>query len=136
MPMMTRFNSLRVRLTGWYVLLLGLVLIGFSGALYLILDRALADQVDSGLQLAATQALGAVTLVDGQPQLQNSESESDFSSLGERGLLVRLATLDGRVVASEGPFATLALPPAALAAARLGQPHFATATVPHGNTEV
>ncbi len=133
---MTRFNSLRVQLTGWYVLLLGLVLIGFSGALYLILDRALDDQVDSGLQLAATQALGAVTLVDGQPQLQNSESESDFSSLAERGLLVRLATLDGRVVASEGPFAALAVPFDALAAARQGQPHFSTETAPQGDTEV
>ncbi|MDQ2809351.1 MAG: ATP-binding protein [Chloroflexota bacterium] len=123
---MTRFNTLRVRLTGWYVVLLGLVLLAFSALLYTLLEHGLQQQVDQGLQVAATGALGALTVEQGRPQLQNGESENDFTLLGERGLLVRVGLLDGQIVASRGPFQSVPVPPAALTAVGQGQAHFAT----------
>ncbi len=56
-------RTIRVRLTLWYVVLLALILIVFSGALYFTLARSLYQQVDDTLrvnaeQVAALRALG------------------------------------------------------------------------------
>jgi len=42
-------RSIRVRLTLWYVVLLGLILVAFSGFLYLSLYRSLHDELDRSL---------------------------------------------------------------------------------------
>jgi len=126
------FSTVRVRLTLWYVLLLGLILVFFSSALYLILARGLYQQVDDGLQLAAEQVAGAVNLENGQLNWQSGEG----ASLGERGLLVRIGDLDGRIVASSGPFRDLPVPAAALVAARQGRSYFLTVSLPNDPTPV
>lgn len=117
---MLRRSGIRVRLTLWYVLLLALILALFSTLLYLILDRALYGQVDEGLRLSAEQVRGAVRRENGRLQVVSSEGESEVTPLGERGLLVRVIDMEGRVAASAGPFRALTIPPEALDAARQG----------------
>src|SRR5712692_3711071 len=52
------FNSVRVRLTSWYVLLFGLLLAGFSIFVYLVLSQTLYARLDQSL-LAAVQVVAA-----------------------------------------------------------------------------
>ncbi|MDI7258298.1 MAG: ATP-binding protein [Thermodesulfobacteriota bacterium] len=47
------FRSLRFKLTLWYVLILGIILISFSGFLYLILSKSLYRDVDNKLRSLA-----------------------------------------------------------------------------------
>ena len=58
---------MRLRLTAWYVLLLGLTLLLFSFYLHLRLERSLAAQLDDALQVAASQALALVDEAQGHP---------------------------------------------------------------------
>lgn len=61
-------RSVRVRLTLWYVLLLALVLIAFSGALYLALRAALYYNMDNALRNSAALLTNALD-VDAQGRL-------------------------------------------------------------------
>jgi heavy metal sensor kinase len=130
------FSTIRVRLTLWYVLLLGLTLALFSGVLYLMLARALYQQVDGGLRLAAEQAIAAIDQENGQLNLQHSGGEDDGATPSEHNLLVRIVDLDGRVVDSSGPFRDLLVPATALAAARQGQSYFVTVSTRSDPTPV
>ncbi|NJO50452.1 MAG: hypothetical protein HC840_14565 [Leptolyngbyaceae cyanobacterium RM2_2_4] len=47
----------RIQLTVWYVLLLGLTLSGFTSYIYLRLENKLMIKVDTSLQIGAAQAL-------------------------------------------------------------------------------
>src|SRR5689334_15638899 len=123
---MLRRRTIRVRLTLWYMLLLGMSLLVFSVVLYVILDNALDGQVDNSLRVAADQALGAVTTDRGQISVPGDESESDLRTLGERGMLVRVVDRTGRIVASEGPFRTTAIPESAAGSAQQRQSAFFT----------
>ena len=50
-------TSIRVRLTLWYGSALALILVLFAVALYLVMSRALRDQVDASLDEAAAVAI-------------------------------------------------------------------------------
>ena len=52
--------SLKVRLTLWYGIALGVILAIFAGTLYMVLARGLKDQVDRSLEEAATVAVKAL----------------------------------------------------------------------------
>ena len=54
MSLRSSFRPIRVRLTLWYVLLLAIVLIAFSTALYLALRVSLYDDLDDVLRSSAT----------------------------------------------------------------------------------
>jgi len=58
------FRSIRVRLTLWYVLLLALVLVAFSGALYLTLRTALYHNLDNALRNSAALLVNALDVDD------------------------------------------------------------------------
>ena len=124
--MKTWFSTIRVRLTLWYVALLGLILVVFSTALYLTMSSGLYRQVDSSLQLAAERTAAAVNLENGQLSLQNGEGVS----LDDPNLLVRIVGLDGRIIDSAGPSRSTPVPATALAAAQQGQSRFVTVIVP------
>ncbi|MDQ3907978.1 MAG: hypothetical protein M3268_06500, partial [Acidobacteriota bacterium] len=47
------FDSVRARLTLWYVGVLALVLVGFSAALYVMVARGLYDNLDDDLRVAS-----------------------------------------------------------------------------------
>lgn len=104
------WRTLRVRLTAWYILLLGLILLLFSAYLYVQFQRNLLAQLDAALEIAASQALGNVYDEGDTATFQNTESFRDMSSrLSETGFAVRLISPDGSVVDGFGDFR--ALPP-------------------------
>jgi heavy metal sensor kinase len=89
-------GTLRVRLTVWYLLLLGLTLILFSGYLYLRTERSLLAQVDLGLRVAASQAMTNLDDENGRPAFQDTDaSRGTATSLSQSGFAVRLVSLDG-----------------------------------------
>ncbi|HEX7593288.1 MAG TPA: hypothetical protein VF429_03880, partial [Anaerolineae bacterium] len=71
--------SIRLRLTLWYVLLLAVILVTFSGALYTILSYSLRDEVDRTLETRAAEVQNGA---DAALQVQ-----SDIRGLLARGRL-------------------------------------------------
>ena len=70
---------IRFRLTLWYLAALGLVLLLFAGFLYFQLQRTLFNQIDTALELAATQAQVMVVVVDGRLHFQATPNSQALS---------------------------------------------------------
>ena len=70
------FSSVRVRLTLWYVLVFGILLSGFSLAIYLALSKSLYTQLDHSL------ASTAKTITN---SFQHETSERDGEAAPGRG---------------------------------------------------
>ena len=70
---------IRWRLTLWYLLSFTAILLLFAGFLYWQVQRSLLAQIDSGLQLAATQALVNVDGDNGRLAFQNLENSPELS---------------------------------------------------------
>ncbi len=107
--MNNRFATIRIRLTLWYVLLLGGTLLGFGVYLFSQMRASLLEQIDAGLQAATAQTLGQILAdEDGamrfMPQLDN-KLVSD--SLRESGLGARLVSAAGEVLDGFGGYAHL-----------------------------
>lgn len=99
---------LRQQLIGWYVLLLALMLSGFSVYLYLRLERKLIFKVDATLQIASDQSL--LYLSNQTLTFPNSAYQRDAEMrLSRLGLAVRLIDQDGKVVDGFGRY--LDMPP-------------------------
>jgi len=60
------WQSLRLRLTLWYVALLAIILIAFSGVLYVRLNTTLRDNLDDALRNRADLLIGTVTNENGR----------------------------------------------------------------------
>jgi heavy metal sensor kinase len=98
------FLPIRFRLTLWYLAALGLILLLFAGFLYLQLQRTLFNQIDTALELAATQAQVMVVVTDGRLAFQSTPNSQaltrrlndDFaiSLLSENGELLGQLTSD------------------------------------------
>jgi len=67
------FNSIRTRLTAWYVVLLGIILILFSGFLYYFLSKRLHESIDNSLKVSATVVAQSATMKFDQPPLPGLE---------------------------------------------------------------
>lgn len=125
-----RRSPLRVRLTLWYVLLLGLIMVAFSAALYFSLARSLNQQVDDNLTLAATQ-VGSEVGQEGSPYtLAGVGSDGALGSLQGRGLTIILLDGNGKRVDASGPYANLALPAEFIVNARAGKATFTSLQKP------
>ncbi|WP_420627674.1 sensor histidine kinase [Candidatus Leptofilum sp.] len=74
---------IRVRLTLWYLAVLGLLLLLFAGFLYFQLQRNLFNQVDTALELAAVQAQVMVVLQDGRLTFQSNPNGQTLSRLND-----------------------------------------------------
>ena len=85
-------QSLRARLTLWYTLVLGLPLVAFAGASFLVLDRALMHRSDAFLD----ETLGAFTTELGSEQIEEpTTARAIASSLHDVQFRdVRLAVFD------------------------------------------
>jgi heavy metal sensor kinase len=85
-------QSLRARLTLWYILVLGLPLVAFAGASFLVLDRALMHRSDAFVD----ETLGAFTTELASEQLEEpTTSEALAASLHDVQFRdVRLAVYD------------------------------------------
>ena len=64
---------LRLRLTLWYLLTLTLIFLLFTALLYWQVQRRLVTQIDTALQLAATQALAGVASENGRLVFQDNQ---------------------------------------------------------------
>lgn len=121
------WQSLRVRLTLWYVALLAVVLLLFSGALYLRLNQTLYDNLDDTLRRQAevlTSAVeedgSAVRLGDVGPRVGRMQGES----------FTRLFDGTGAVVSDDSAaIGTVPIFPADVAAAEHGMPTIRSVTV-------
>ncbi|MEA5534712.1 sensor histidine kinase [Crocosphaera sp. XPORK-15E] len=96
----TRFNkmTLRVRLTAWYILLLGVTLGLFSVYLYGLLKHNLSRQMDTSLEVTASETLNLLVEQKGKIKLKHTlGSDSVIHNLTEAGFMVRLTSRDGNV---------------------------------------
>ncbi|MGA9531114.1 MAG: ATP-binding protein [Anaerolineales bacterium] len=101
----------RVRLTLWYLLLSGSVLVAFGLFQYCRLQDSLMTSIDSNLQIAATQALANTDNENGHPAFQNTNAFANLSThLGAEEFTVRIVAQDGTVLDSFGA-SSLALAP-------------------------
>ena len=71
--------SIRFRLTLWYLAALGLILLFFAGFLYFQLQRTLFNQIDTALELAATQAQVMVVVADGRLAFQSTPNSQTLT---------------------------------------------------------
>ena len=76
-----RNTSIRVRLTLWYGVALGLILVLFAGTVYLVMSRALRDHVDGSLEEAAAVAVRTLGEHRFGPFLIFEDLSQDFPEL-------------------------------------------------------
>jgi two-component system, OmpR family, sensor kinase len=88
------FNSVRVRLTLWYVLVFGVLLSGFSLAIYLALSKSLYSRLDLALANAARTAANSF-------QVETNERGGD-ATLGAHDTLSTLQLPDVYVAIFQG----------------------------------
>ncbi|MES2069305.1 MAG: HAMP domain-containing sensor histidine kinase [Pseudomonadota bacterium] len=101
--MLSAWNTLRLRLTLWYLLLLLVTLSLFSVFLHYRLERTLLQSADESLQVTVTQALAYVA--DGHAKLAFSDNEEYHHAsrhLNQAGFSVRLLQPDGKPIAGFG----------------------------------
>ncbi|HHY97600.1 MAG TPA: HAMP domain-containing protein [Firmicutes bacterium] len=102
---------IRIRLTLWYVLLVGVTLAAFGGFFYFNLARGLYAEVDSTLQLVAMQALRGVDNENGKPSFQNADEHGNIASRMEgRGFTMRLTDAYGNTLDGFGHYPVLPRP--------------------------
>ena len=70
-------RSVRLRLTLWYVLLLAIILAGFSAGVYVLLRHNLYDNLDDSIQNRANTFLDVIQYKEGQPTLAGRVSSDD-----------------------------------------------------------
>lgn len=101
-------GTLRARLTLWYILLLGITLFAFSFYLYFRLENSLLEQVDTSLQVAASQAFNNLNESGDSPAFANTDhSQTMERRLGQAGVAVRLISRDGTLLDGLGSYRDL-----------------------------
>lgn len=96
-------NTVRVRLTLWYVALLAIIVLGFCLYLGVELEIGLSEQVDAGLQVAASQVLVHVD-VGVNPPVLRPMSELVVDQLVQSRSAMRLVNANGQVIGEMGEF--------------------------------
>lgn len=99
---------MRVKLTSWYVILLGLTISAFTGYLYLRLERKIIIKADTALQIAGSQFLDYLSNQDNKLAFADSPSMQNAARrLLEAGFVIRLMTPQGEVVEGFGEYRNL-----------------------------
>ncbi len=104
------WGTLRTRLTVWYVLVLGLTLLLFSGYLYLKLKHSLLVERQAALQVASAQARTYFQDYDEneKPAFPNTEEYHNTARhLSQSGFAVRIITSKGKVLDGFGEYREL-----------------------------
>src|SRR5262245_18612260 len=123
-------KNIRARLTVWYVVLLALILLGFSGALYVTLARALYQQLDDSLARNALDLADGLNIANRQIDYPNGENDlSDLDAVRAQGYLVRVLDADGKVLSTNSNYASLPVAPDTVALVRRGLAQFQTISV-------
>ncbi len=120
------FRSVRVRLTLWYVLLLAVVLIAFSGALYLALRAALYHNLDNVLRNTTALFVKALVVDDQEHLAVASEQPVVWNDPQAGEHFWRVLDPAGKVVAQSGlsEMGDVPVDPAAVATALAGRDNF------------
>lgn len=100
---------LRTRLTAWYSLLLGFILLLFSGFLYLQLKLNLLSQLDSTLKLTASYAYNHLNFQYKPPVFLPEESKNLSRYLKQGDFAIRLMTPKGQVWHGLGNYQSIPL---------------------------
>jgi two-component system OmpR family sensor kinase len=120
------FESVRARLTAWYVSLLAAILVAVIALIYILLARALYTRIDDSLgavsQVAATSL--ANDLNEGQDTVDAARSTA--SELASRQYLVAIYDDRGRLLAEAGREDDIAIQPMPAADLRDDEPMFTT----------
>ena len=96
-------KSLRVRLTAWYVMLLGCTLIIFSSYLYLQLQSGLLRQVDTTLEVTTSEIIANLAVDYNYPHFQDTKLfRIHQQQLINSGFVGRIVSEDGKVWDSFG----------------------------------
>jgi len=123
-------KTIRARLTLWYIVLLALILIGFSSALYFTLARALYQQVDYSLAQNAHDLVDGLRIQHDQFDYPGGENDiTDLDAVRAQGYLIRILDADGKILSTNATYAPLPVTPDALAVARSGLPQFQTISI-------
>ncbi|MBW7882625.1 MAG: HAMP domain-containing protein [Caldilineaceae bacterium] len=88
---------LRLRLTAWYLLTLGLILFLSGSTIYWQTERSLRAQIDSALQLVAVQAAANVDTEGGHLAFDNAEDLGGLSAQLSGDTVIFLLSPDGEV---------------------------------------
>lgn len=96
------FRSIRVRLTLWYVLLLGVVLVLFGGTLYVALQITLKDDLDDVLINGASLVISSLQIDDQGHLSAGSEQPLTWSDPKRGEHLWRALDRSGQIVAQSG----------------------------------
>ena len=92
------WRSLRLRLTLWYVILLAVILLAFSGVLYVRLNTTLRDNLDDALRNRADLLIGTITNANGRLALDPARLPIDRNQ-GEH--FTRLFDSAGSIVTND-----------------------------------
>ena len=103
---MRKFNTLRVRLVLWTVLINAVLLIALGSGGWIWLRRVQNQEINDTLKLTAAQLAAAVDLVDGQVVVPTS----DTATLLERGVFGWVVDNTGEVRATIGRASTILRP--------------------------
>ena len=105
---MKKIVPIRIKLTLWYVLFLGVILFAFSVSIYAILSAQLHSEADSSLRIVSSQLLANIEIVQDHPIFRKTvEMESLSNRLLAEGFAVRLMDGSGSIVEGFGPFGIL-----------------------------
>ncbi|KYC42824.1 histidine kinase [Scytonema hofmannii PCC 7110] len=91
-------STIKTRLTAWYILLLGCTLILFGTCLHIQLENSLLDQLDTALQVTATETFAELVEQDGHPAFKiTNQSETITRQLANAGFAVWLVSPKGEI---------------------------------------
>ena len=95
-------ETVRARLTLWYVSLFGAVLIVVCVVIYLLLARSLYERIDGNLLAVATIAVTSLTNDLAEGQSKDDAARSTAAELASRELMLAIYDNEGRLLAEEG----------------------------------
>ena len=102
-------DTIRARLTAWYIAVLGTVLVTVSVLTYLLLARAIYTRIDDGLR--AVVDLAATSLGNGLAEGQDigAAARSTTAALTSQDQMLAIYDGDGRLLAEQGRDEELAI---------------------------
>ncbi|MGI8610022.1 MAG: sensor histidine kinase [Candidatus Dormibacteria bacterium] len=117
------FDRARLRLAGWYVVFLGLILLVLDVGVFLIMGSALESRVDDDLQRKAGQASSAIVYVAGASGIDRNDLASDPSW---NDVSLYATTASGSALTGSAPYASVLPDRRALGEGLAGRAGFTT----------
>ena len=107
MTVVQRHNTLRLRFAVWTAGLVLTALVLFGALVYFNMSRGLAASVDDSLEVSTAQAIAAVVDNDRLSLTNGLPASAAITTLNERGLSIRVLSLNGERIAGVGLYSDL-----------------------------